>query len=803
MMKSKRAGSAKQLRGAVLIMVLTVMFVMIIMLLATLSVVSTAQNRYYVKFEENQAYYSSRTAIDIFRENLLSDNNYYAYTNSSMTTVKDYQYIDDMGALQSAKLTQGRALELDLYKITAQNDAGIASNILNSDDVFGSGTANPDNRRYSIEKTARPIASSNPEKDGEYFTYYNIKLPDVSDNGKNMGRFCDDGDALIKVEVISRRYDSGGLLDEFTDEQLKNATGGTIVNSKGETINIKDAIKNGNRAKDQMRIRITGTTTFMEVSGRAIVEYDVREGQKLQMENALTTTGGYSGGSGAQMSPAGGASTLDPGESVIGDGNGASGQIYSQGSVRFKSNSGMKFDKDTGMYVMGDITMENTGLISASGPNTVMFAGGTFTGKGQVGDMTNPMTIVCNEFQAWQNEFNMSGDIVANKFDCVNKSGQVLQNFSCTGSIYTNNLYTNVKIDHDAKLVKVGVPNNTNINLCVGGKITPANGLTQADIDTAVTAGYQYYFGQAENPDNPATNATVTFTADVLNLTSSYVTEAEDKIYRVVNVPSNVHQFKMPTAQSLFEEFYIDNSFNSEGDLINTAGNVDYSLINRQARAKAADDFLANENPLFAGGLDIYSASGPNLSGSLISSSGLLTTNGNITFDASAGDLYIQLQPNTDYSGVWTVTGSGMVNFIMPGGGYEFRFNNCRIESEAIKSNTSIINNGTTKAAKINYYCGTSSKIKTANNCFFAGYFYMPTAGFYIENGCNQTVAYTAGAGQPVVSVGNSAVVGSIICGEFTSSNKPGIIFLHPDSGNAEHGKTNFNWSLYQFRASV
>lgn len=74
----------KSLHGVVLIMVVTVMFVLIIMLLATLSVVSTAQNRYYTKYEENQAYYTARSALDVFTNNLLNDKDYYAYDTSGV-----------------------------------------------------------------------------------------------------------------------------------------------------------------------------------------------------------------------------------------------------------------------------------------------------------------------------------------------------------------------------------------------------------------------------------------------------------------------------------------------------------------------------------------------------------------------------------------------------------------------------------------------------------------------------------------------------------------------------------------------
>ena len=78
-MKGKRL---RRLSGTVLIMVLTVMLVLIIMLMATLTVVTTASQRIYTKYEENQAYYSARSALDVFTQNMLYDKSYYAYEDS-------------------------------------------------------------------------------------------------------------------------------------------------------------------------------------------------------------------------------------------------------------------------------------------------------------------------------------------------------------------------------------------------------------------------------------------------------------------------------------------------------------------------------------------------------------------------------------------------------------------------------------------------------------------------------------------------------------------------------------------------
>lgn len=115
-----RSKQHESLRGAVLIMVLTVMFVLIIMLMATLTVVSTAGQRIYTKYEENQAYYTARSALDVFTQNMLSDADYYAYKGGSK---RKFEYTDNTvtpAVEKDADMKQGKALQLDLYKIRSQ-----------------------------------------------------------------------------------------------------------------------------------------------------------------------------------------------------------------------------------------------------------------------------------------------------------------------------------------------------------------------------------------------------------------------------------------------------------------------------------------------------------------------------------------------------------------------------------------------------------------------------------------------------------------------------------------------------------
>ena len=160
MTKSKQRQS---LSGTVLIMILTVMFVLIIMLMATLTVVTTASQRIYTKFEENQAYYTSRSALEVFTSTMLSDN----------------QYLSDDGSGEQ----QGYQLQKALYSIKSQD-------------------GNDQNTTLG-----------NPTKE---YIEYTVTLPSVANGSDTYGDFADA--VTIRMEVIERLYDPD---DNRADDSMK------------------------------------------------------------------------------------------------------------------------------------------------------------------------------------------------------------------------------------------------------------------------------------------------------------------------------------------------------------------------------------------------------------------------------------------------------------------------------------------------------------------------------------------------------------------------------------------------------
>ena len=176
-MKGKRL---KSLGGTVLIMVLTVMLVLIIMLMATLTVVTTASQRIYTKYEEQQAYYTARSALDVFTK-MLNDS---TYGNTVSGTFE----------------TQGYHIQKSLYDIKAQSDPTGTNPVKNTNPYAG----------------AIGVMASQP------YIEYEASLPDLNKGTDKYGKF-DDGTLKIKVEVLDRTLNCGSDGTPATGKRTKDA----------------------------------------------------------------------------------------------------------------------------------------------------------------------------------------------------------------------------------------------------------------------------------------------------------------------------------------------------------------------------------------------------------------------------------------------------------------------------------------------------------------------------------------------------------------------------------------------------
>ncbi|MBQ8177370.1 MAG: hypothetical protein IJ035_10100 [Oscillospiraceae bacterium] len=372
----------RKVSGAVLVMVLIVMVVLIIMLMATLTVVTTAGQRIYTKYEENQAYYSARSALDIFTQNLLEDAEYYAYDSSG--AIVQYNYTDNTGAAATANMKQGLALQLELYKIRSQAqqtsvvaksqnsllsdaDAKLAMDFaenMDSGDVFTAGT--PEDNNYSASATLDSITYQvtlptlkDPKASGTQQSYY----------GEMVDQSAGVQKATIKVEVLDRMYDMAGNYGNNEDEIRKNLcylfagkdTDGSTLSTTEKNNKIaalKNDIKNGDRSKDKFKLKVTSTVTYLGHEATAVLIYDSSERPAVNSNRAITTVNDISQGSG--VFPIGGASALSTGEFKINQGAVAVGNLFLKGSLSTDGGSDTYMFKDTTHTVFGDVTFQNS-----------------------------------------------------------------------------------------------------------------------------------------------------------------------------------------------------------------------------------------------------------------------------------------------------------------------------------------------------------------------------------------------------------------------------------------------------------
>jgi hypothetical protein len=374
-----------KLKGAVLLLVMTVMFMLMILLMATLAVVSSSNKKAYVKFEENQAYYTAASALEVFwNGGVLADSKFISEDASG--ALKDYVKPD--GTTSADVLTQGRDLELELYKLKPITNLGIAADYPFVASRIDGGNVN-DLVKYLQEYTGDASTPNGMGGDtaGKYskqfeqptsaenaLAYY-IEFPSIVNptDSAAYGRYADENPnasvsgaakqmASIKIEVIERYYDLAGVtqadLEAFLTYDPADYPASPLpgdptppvppaaiaedvvapaVATKIDPAKVKTALQGGDRAKDYFKIRITSESMLMGVKGSAAIE--LKTGAAVQSapqgDTAIKSFGFTEDGS-AGYNAVGGASGLADislNVSVL------SGMAYSEGNVKHSGSA--------------------------------------------------------------------------------------------------------------------------------------------------------------------------------------------------------------------------------------------------------------------------------------------------------------------------------------------------------------------------------------------------------------------------------------------------------------------------------
>lgn len=814
-MKSKRL---KSFGGTVLIMVLTVMLVLIIMLMATLTVVTTASQRIYTKYEENQAYYSARSALDVFTSSMLSDGAYYAYDAAGQ---RSYNYTDLSVSPAVDKthpnMKQGAALQLDLYKIRSQNLDGVdldyAENPLDINNVFVVDGQTNNNKNYSLSST------DSYTKDGITYTgleyiEYDVQFPTLNDGSNSYGKMLDtdindeDGDgsrtdqiAKIKVEVLDRKLATD---PSYTTKQLEDYFGGDTSVITDDTM-LMTAIAKGPRNKDYMKIKITSTVKMMGVEGVAIVIFETIEKDPPANEQALTTSGTASGRGGSSPSLQGGFSTMATDATKLVSGDQISGIIFSLGSFETDTASNtLNLSEGSSLVAMKGLTIPSSSTtIKATDKNRFMFLGGTSQFYGNIGDSTNGISTIADEIKIGSSSATLTyfGNIYANKVILGGNGGSHSIN---NGNTYVNEIevpdgwfwndadgHINMSMDGaDAfnKLKAVlnsgftihDASNNFVINSSNIGDVICQNGRT-------LTYGSQT-FNKIDFSNDPAVGKYT-------------IVDNDGQIYRQYkNLPfkvDNKFEIEVPTPQAFFKDYYIDGAFNpASGDLglYVADGTINYSVTDYDTIYDEDNNVL---KMLKTGAylLEDYISNGDKSYVRKNSISDIVTSNVDKypkwtdamavnPIDLSEGDKFYVLD-GTFYAPIRVTGNKGRLIFLIPEGTtakFDGIGSGFTLTTENINASKIDIVNGTTKAPKVDIYGGTNSKLELGNKCTLAGYVIMPTGDMKIENGC-LNMTYDG------ETASNACLVGSILCRSFDAGNHPSILYLDKNSGGSTPGE--------------
>ncbi len=832
-MKGKRLRSFS---GTVLIMVLTVMLVLIIMLMATLTVVTTASQRIYTKYEENQAYYTARSALDVFTSSMLSDAAYYAYKDGG-TTVRDYLYTDvsvspSVNKTVSNAMKQGTALQLDLYKIRSQNDDGIdlkyAENPIDTDKVFvlDAGQEN-NNNNYSLN-SSDSYTKDGITYDGLEYIEYDVMLPMVDDGSNKYGKMVDtdfndedddgvkdDQIARIRVEVLDRKL---ATEPSYTTQQINDYIGGDTSLIADDPA-FKAAIAKGSRSKDYMKIKITSTVKMMDVEGVAVVVFETTEKDSPANEQALTTSGTASGRGGSSPSLQGGFSTMATDATKLVSGDQISGIIFSLGSFETDTaNNTLNLSEGSSLVAMKGLTIPSSSTtIKATDKNRFMFLGGTSQFYGNIGDSTNGISTIANEIKIGSNSstLNYYGNIYANKI--------ILGGSGSSHHIYDGSTYAN-EIEVPAEWF--WTDDDGNINMTMDGadafnnlNATLNNGFIIHDVYNSFVLTSSNIGDVICQNGRTLTYSTQTFNKiDFSNdpTVGTYtIVDNDGQLYRQYkNLPFNIdnkNEIEVPTPQAFFKDYYVDGAFNpASGDLglyVDGSGTIDYSVTDYdtiydednnvikilKTGAYLLEDYLADgsESYVRKNSINALVSSDPTKYPKWTDAMSATP------IDLSGGDKFYVLD-GTFYSPIKVQGNGGRLIFLIPenttakfdGIGSGFTLTTEEIDA----SNTNIVN-ATTKAPKVDIYGGTDSKLELGNKCTLAGYVIMPTGDMKVENGC-LNMSYDGEAAS------NTCIVGSILCRSFDAGNHPSILYLDKNSGAESPGEPHLSVKASQYTRS-
>lgn len=376
-----------RLKGVVLVMVVTLLFILVVMLMATLTVVGNANKRTVTKFEENQAYYTARSALGVY-----------------ITGMLEMDETADLNADGARRA--GTALGNKFNDVSGSELAIFYKNKTNSNDGYANFGGNPivegfvyqqeifgylkpkyrlknDIKQYdrtkdvSDEANAHSVLTTtsndddwveNEHADNNYFIKYKVKVPDVN---SVTGMSSDGSVGVMATEDV-----------DVTVELLRMVylTKDDLVVTDGAMDQSKAYIADVDWSKTYYRVKVTSTAKIKQGTGgvnegtvSVILEPKVVNSPSA-FKNALTTFEGtdinvkgftIGGASASATTPVGSGSTYQANNNSTWVGS----YVYRYDDVMTNTGgfSWKLFEEDTFVIQGGSIGITNFDKIDGMG----------------------------------------------------------------------------------------------------------------------------------------------------------------------------------------------------------------------------------------------------------------------------------------------------------------------------------------------------------------------------------------------------------------------------------------------------
>ncbi|MBP1547268.1 MAG: hypothetical protein J6A37_11805 [Oscillospiraceae bacterium] len=437
-------------KGAVLIMILAVMTVLIILLAGSIAVVYSAHNRAVVKYSESQGYYTARSVLDNFFEELSASTD---TTDSSGTAVGTYYSLDLVNStVKPNPMCIGRALELDLYK--AQVETRDGSNFaewlkvycdeneaaLNAQINTFEGTSNTYTGTQLYQKFEQYYVNLNTSKltdSSTYSQFYNQFTP-VTPSGTNQAN-------LIRYDLTQFDGFGSGTLDTDGDGspdtnsqfgKLSDNGAGKVwitvevlerIYDFGEGADYADRFKAGKRSEDHIVAKVTAHVIYDNEEITTTQIWESNPPPVVDADTGLSSLGPINDS--ASITGVGDVATLTKEVTKFSNDPTFSGNVFFEGSLVHNNTDATATLEKGEVFFVGETYQTSVNKWKSVNEGTVFYAKRfQLWGSNSFTENDTKVNIIAEDFSVHTNQGkNIYGNIFAENFNIMSSTSELTE----------------------------------------------------------------------------------------------------------------------------------------------------------------------------------------------------------------------------------------------------------------------------------------------------------------------------------------------------------------------------------------